>query len=98
MSEYSIGQDVIVESNDIFDGEAFIAAVDAETETLRSDSVYVDVRDRPAVDGEIALVMSDNVISLTEVFDNIDEHPLEEVRCIVKEELDTEVRESRRKA
>lgn len=71
MSNLRVGQDVIVETDAIYEGEAFISSIDEETETVMSDGVYIDLRDRNDLSAEIALVPRDAVVSLTEVFDTI---------------------------
>lgn len=71
MSDLRVGQDVLVETDAVYEGEAFIASVDEETETVRSDGVYIDLRGRNDLGAEIALVPREAVVSLTEVFDTI---------------------------
>lgn len=64
---YEQGQDVIVESQEIMNGEAFMAPV---VENGRSDSVIVDTSEREGLP-EQAHVHGDEVVTLTEIFDII---------------------------
>jgi len=69
MSELTTGQDVIVESESVLGGEAFIGSVDALTSETSGDTVVVR---RGTRDETVYHVHTDEVVTLTEVFDSID--------------------------
>lgn len=98
MTNYETGQDVLVKSDSLFNGEAFIAAVDEE-EAMSDGTLYIDLRGRHSTDAELALVLEDDVLALTEVFDTIKAlHSGGEIQQVVRDAIEESNRTARRKA
>lgn len=98
MTNFTTGQDVVVESDDLLDGEAFIVPVDEE-QAFSDENLYVNLRGRDAFGAEVALVSRDDVVTLTEVFDTIKAlRSGDEIQRLVRDAMAEANVESRRKA
>lgn len=95
-STFEDGQDVVVENEEILNGEAFLATV-AEEGSFSDSTMYVELGDN--FEAEVALVGVDDVVTLTEVFDSIKAMRSEqEIRAIVRDAVAEANRTGRRKA
>ncbi|AGM11470.1 hypothetical protein M199_gp196 [Halogranum tailed virus 1] len=94
-STYTDGQDVVVESEEILEGEAFLATVSEET-SFSDSTMYVELGDN--FEAEVALVSTDDVVTLTEVFDAIKSMRSEEdIRRLVRDAVSEANEMTRRK-